>query len=112
MSALPEWWTQSYPQVASVSTATAYLDSLGGNLTREQRDSRWVLSTGDQELFEAPTAEEVDGFILGFALSQLIAARHGPIGRSAPAPEAAGEAVVSPPLDAADAEAGPADPTT
>jgi hypothetical protein len=80
---LPEWWTGSYPQVADVSSATAYLDGLGGSLSRERRaDDRWVLFTGAQVLFEADTPEELDGFVLGFALSQLIADRHGPISQA------------------------------
>jgi hypothetical protein len=76
---LPAWWTDAYPQVTDVSTATAYLDGLGGAMSRKQENGRWVLSTGEQVLFEADTAQELDGFILGFALSQLIAERHGPI---------------------------------
>jgi hypothetical protein len=79
---LPAWWTDSYPQVSDVRSATSYLNSLGGAISREEKDGRWVLSTGDQALFEADTSEELDGFVLGFALSQLIADRHGPISRA------------------------------
>lgn len=77
--ALPTWWTDAYPQVVDVQTATAYLNAIGGAMSRHQQDGRWVLSTGDQALFEASTPEELDGFVLGFALSQLIAERYGPI---------------------------------
>ncbi len=76
---LPAWWTDAYPQVSDVASATAYLDTLGGAMSRKEENGRWVLSTGDQVLFEADTSQELDGFILGFALSQLIAERHGPI---------------------------------
>ena len=81
-ASLPAWWTDSYPQVSSVASATAYLDALSGAMSGEQRDGRWVLSTGDQVLFEADSPQELDGFILGFALSQLIAERHGPISQA------------------------------
>jgi hypothetical protein len=94
MGGLPDWWTESYPQVTSVAAATAYLDGLGGSLSREQQDGKWILSTGDQPLYEGDTPEELDSFILGFALSQLIAARHGPIG-SAPIPPASAPGGVS-----------------
>ncbi|MCA1692078.1 MAG: hypothetical protein LC733_07740 [Actinobacteria bacterium] len=82
---VPSWWTMSYPQVSSVADATAHLDRLGGSMSRAQVDSKWVLSTGDQALFEAETQQELDGFVLGFTLSQLIAARFGPIGSTPPA---------------------------
>jgi hypothetical protein len=80
--ALPAWWTDAYPQVSNVHTATAYLDAIGGAMSRQAQDGRWVLSTGEQVLFEADTSEELDGFILGFALSQLISERHGPISQA------------------------------
>ena len=76
---LPEWWTDAYPQVTTVTSAMAYLDSLGGAMSRKEVNGRWVLWTGEQALFEASTEGELDGFVLGFALSQLIAERHGPI---------------------------------
>ena len=76
---LPDWWTSAYPQVTSVTAATAYLDALGGAMSRREQNGRWILSTGEQVLYEANTSEELDGFVLGFALSQLIAERHGPI---------------------------------
>ena len=79
---LPTWWTDAYPQVSDVNAATAYLDRIGGAMSRQQQDGRWVLTTGAQVLFEADTPEELDGFVLGFALSQLIAERHGPISQA------------------------------
>ena len=85
MGTLPAWWTDPYPEVSSTKTATDYLDGLGAALTRHQEDGSWVLSTGEQELITADTAEELDSFVLGFALAHLICERHGPIGeRSGP----------------------------
>lgn len=92
----------SYPQVSTVADATAYLDSIGGSISRAQVDSRWVLSTGEQVLFEAETEQELDGFVLGFTLSQLIAARFGPIGASSAS--AAAAPVTTPEAAAADGE--------
>jgi hypothetical protein len=79
---LPTWWTDSYPQVTDVRSATAYLNSLGGAISREEKDGRWALWTAEQVLFEADSPEELDAFVLGFALSQLIADRHGPISQA------------------------------
>ncbi|MGH9224225.1 MAG: hypothetical protein ACRD2W_10700, partial [Acidimicrobiales bacterium] len=81
MSQLPEWWTVPYPEVTSVEAAAAYLDALGGALNRTQDNGSWVLSTGQQELVRTSTADELDSFVLGFALAHVICERHGPIGR-------------------------------
>jgi hypothetical protein len=80
MGTLPAWWTDPYPEVRSTKTATDYLDGLGAALNRREEDGGWVLSTGDQELITAGTNEELDSFVLGFALAHLICERHGPIG--------------------------------
>jgi hypothetical protein len=80
MGSLPEWWTDPYPEVSSTRSATDYLDSLGASLTRKQDDEEWVLSTGEQELIRTRTPEELDSFVLGFALAHLICEHHGLIG--------------------------------
>jgi hypothetical protein len=85
MGTLPAWWTEPYPEVSSTKTAADYLDGLGAALNRREEDGSWVLSTGEQELITADTQEELDSFLLGFALAHVICERHGPIGqRSGP----------------------------
>ena len=89
MAKLPEWWTAPYPEITSAKTATDYLDALGASLKREKQNGKWTLSTGEQELVKVDKAEELDSFILGFALAHLICERHGLIGRrSGPSAEA------------------------
>jgi hypothetical protein len=100
MSSLPEWWTGPYPEVSSVKTATDYLDGLGAALGRREEGGSWVLSTGEQELITAGSSDELDSFVLGFALAHLICERHGPIGQRS------GPVAVPHPADAD--EAGPA----
>ncbi len=86
---LPDWWSTPYPQVSSPDAAMQYLDRLGGAITRQQEDGAWVLRTGPQELFRAPTPDQLDAFLLGFALATSICERHGFIGaRSGQAPAA------------------------
>ena len=85
MGVLPEWWTGPYPEVSSTKTATDYLDALGANLSRKEEDKDWVLCTGTQELIRTGSSNELDSFVLGFALAHLICERHGLIGqRSGP----------------------------
>ena len=85
MGTLPAWWTEPYPEVSSTKTAADYLDGLGAALNRREVDGSWVLSTGEQELITADTTDELDSFVLGFALAHVICERHGPIGqRSGP----------------------------
>ena len=96
MAKLPAWWTDPYPEVTSPKTATDYLDALGAKLKREKQHGKWTLSTGDQELVQVERSEELDSFILGFALAHLICERHGLIG-ARPGPTAASaQAVHSP----------------
>lgn len=89
MATLPEWWTGPYPEVSSAKTAADYLNAIGGQLAQtEGDDGTWVLHTGEQELITADTEEEIDCFVLGFALAHLICERHGLIG-TRPGPSAA-----------------------
>ena len=88
MGTLPEWWTAPYPEVSSVFRAAAYVDAIGGDLTQRQEGGAWVLSTGSQELYRCDSEQELQSFVLGFALAHLIVERHGLIGRAAPAPSA------------------------
>jgi hypothetical protein len=112
MGTLPEWWTGPYPEVSSVESATDYLDGLGAALNRREEDGDWTLLTGKQELITAATADELDSFVLGFALAHLICERHGPIGQpsgpvSVPHPadvEDAGPAPLEQDEDEGDAE--------
>lgn len=92
MGTIPEWWTEPYPEVTSAKTASAYLDELGASLSRREEDGRFTLATGDQDLITSDTEAELDGFVLGFALSHLIAERHGLIGRRLPHPSEREEA--------------------
>ncbi|MFP5316979.1 MAG: hypothetical protein ACLGI2_01650 [Acidimicrobiia bacterium] len=85
MTQVPEWWTEPYPEVASPTTATAYIDALGGALSRRRENGSWVLATGSQELLRAESESELDTFVLGFALAHLIVERHGLIGHGPPA---------------------------
>lgn len=103
MTQVPEWWTEPYPEVASPSTASAYIDALGGALSRRQENGSWVLTTGSQELLRAESESELDTFVLGFALAHLIVERHGLIGHrpsgggaTAPVPPAAPALIVMP----------------
>lgn len=88
MAKLPSWWTDPYPEITSAKTATDYLDALGAQLRREKQNGKWSLSTGDQELVQVDRPEELDSFVLGFALAHLICERHGLIGQR-PGPSAA-----------------------
>jgi hypothetical protein len=83
---IPEWWTDPYPEVSSVRAATDYLDTLGGALSRTQENGGWRLLTGQQELITTGSPEELDTFVLGFALAHLICERRGLLGRQAPEP--------------------------
>src|SRR5436190_7715261 len=96
MGTLPEWWTGPYPEVSSTKSATAYLDELGASLTRREENGQWTLATGEQDLITADNEEELDGFLLGFALAHLIVERHGLIGRRLPHP---GEQEQEPPQE-------------
>ena len=86
---MPDWWTVPYPELTTVEAASAYIDAIGGSLSRVQENGTWVLSTGTQELVRAATPAELDTFVLGFALAHLICERHGPIARTEPAMGAA-----------------------
>jgi hypothetical protein len=109
MSSIPEWWTAPYPQVASPPAATEYLNVRGSAITREEQDGQFVLMTGPQELFRAPTPDEVDAFLLGFALGHSICERFGPIGSpsfpTAAPPEAAAAPETQAVVEATDADA-------
>ncbi len=94
MATLPEWWTEPYPEVSSPKTAADYLNAIGGLLNQTEDDGEWVLSTGEQELIRADTEEEIDCFVLGFALAHLICEQHGLIGPR-PGPAAAAPAAVT-----------------
>lgn len=80
MSSMPEWWTVPYPEVSSAKAATDYLDAIGAALSRYEDGDMFVLATGPQELIRADTPEELDTFVLGFALAHLICERFGLIG--------------------------------
>lgn len=90
MATMPEWWTVPYPEVSSARTATDYLDAIGAALNRYEDDGLFVLATGPQELIRTDRPEELDTFVLGFALAHLICERYGLIG-TRPPPEAAPE---------------------
>lgn len=90
MSSMPEWWTVPYPEVSSARTATDYLDAIGAGLSRYEDGDMYVLATGPQELIRADTPEELDTFVLGFALAHLICERFGLIGARPGTAQAAG----------------------
>ena len=81
MPVIPTWWTDPYPEVASVAAALAYLDAVGAALMRGKSFEGFVLSTGAQEIVRADTEAEIDTFVLGFALAHVICERRGLIGR-------------------------------
>lgn len=91
MATMPEWWTVPYPEVSSARAATDYLDAIGAALNRYDDDGLFVLATGPQELIRTDRPEELDTFVLGFALAHLICERYGLIG-TRPSPEAAPDA--------------------
>ncbi len=114
MGTLPAWWTEPYPEVSSPGSAADYLDALGAALNRRKEDGAWILATGEQELITTDTEEELDAFVLGFALAHLICERHGLIGQRSgptrlPHPAEVEEAQAAPEERAATDDEGAAD---
>ncbi len=60
------------PRIEDLASAVQFLNELAWNISWGEADGQWIVLTGDQTLYKAAGREDVEGFLMGLAVSAAL----------------------------------------